>query len=295
MSDSQREVLVLVELMGLSTKEAAEALGTSLRTCQRVLAQARELFDRILAELTIEGLQAIASHVQRLGGDAGFQAWLRGQFADNAPYDQIVKGVLTATSREGKQVERWITTKFMNAVKRSPEAPHSRRPSDPDVAPARRDVPLRMDAAEFRRAGHLLVKCVPYVDTGRTIQYGTLVSELTLIGELHEVYDAPIAGSGTERAVTLIQAWASQRGVNPLVPGVGVGTVLGTAARKELRDMLLRRFGRNLTTLGPFLAGAAVASFLNRRATKGVGERIRDDLRGGRRANGGAGPGPITS
>lgn len=55
MSDAQREVIVLVELMGLSTKEAAEALGTSHRTCQRVLAQARELFDRFLAELTIEG------------------------------------------------------------------------------------------------------------------------------------------------------------------------------------------------------------------------------------------------
>nr|MDT0657000.1 hypothetical protein [Micromonospora sp. DSM 115978] len=103
--------------------------------------------------------------------------------------------------------------------------------------------------------------------------------ELKLIGELHEAYGEPVAGTGTQRAVTLIQAWASQRGVNPLVPGVGVGTVLGTAARKELRDMLLRRFGRNLTTLGPFLAGAAVASYLNRRATRGVGERIRDDLR----------------
>jgi hypothetical protein len=106
--------------------------------------------------------------------------------------------------------------------------------------------------------------------------------ELKLIGELHETYGVPVAGSGTERAVRLIQAWASQRRVNPLVPGVGVGTVLGAAARKELRDMLLRRFGRNLTTLGPFLTGAAVASFLNRRATKGVGERIRDDLKGGR-------------
>ncbi|MDG4829784.1 hypothetical protein O7627_10770 [Solwaraspora sp. WMMD1047] len=111
--------------------------------------------------------------------------------------------------------------------------------------------------------------------------------ELKLIGELHETYGAPVAGTGTQRAVSLIQSWASQRGVNPLVPGVGVGTVLGTAARKELRDMLLRRFGRNLTTLGPFLAGAAVASYLNRRATRGVGERIRDDLRGQRPALGG--------
>jgi uncharacterized protein (DUF697 family) len=103
--------------------------------------------------------------------------------------------------------------------------------------------------------------------------------ELKLVGELHEVYGQPIPGSGTQRAGTMIQAWASQRGVNPLVPGVGVGAVLGTAARKELRDTLLRRFGRNLTTLGPLLTGAAVASYLNRRATKALGERLRVDLR----------------
>ncbi|MEV1287054.1 hypothetical protein [Micromonospora sp. NPDC049679] len=117
--------------------------------------------------------------------------------------------------------------------------------------------------------------------------------ELKLIGELHEVYGVPVPGAGAQRAVPLLQSWASQRGVNPMLPGVGVGAVLGTTARKELRDMLLRRFGRNLTTLGPFLTGAAVASYLNRRATRGLGDRIRDDLRtqrtaiGGRRPRGG--------
>ena len=76
-----------------------------------------------------------------------------------------------------------------------------------------------------------------------------------------------------------MQSWAEQRGVNPMVPGVGVAAVLGTAARKELRDRLLRRFGRNLTTLGPLLTGAAVAGYLNRRATLSVGEQVREDLR----------------
>jgi hypothetical protein len=42
---------------------------------------------------------------------------------------------------------------------------------------------------------------------------------------------------------------------------------------------LLRRFGRNLTTLGPLLTGAAVASYLNRRATRSLGDKIRKDLR----------------
>ncbi|WP_422738951.1 hypothetical protein ACN263_06720 [Micromonospora sp. WMMD729] len=103
--------------------------------------------------------------------------------------------------------------------------------------------------------------------------------ELKLIGELHEIHGVSLPGAGGQRAVALVHSWATQRGVNPMVPGVGVGAVLGTAARKEMRDMLLRRFGRNLTTLGPFLTGAAVASFLNRRATRQMADQLQADLR----------------
>ncbi|WBB81776.1 hypothetical protein O7606_10670 [Micromonospora sp. WMMD882] len=113
--------------------------------------------------------------------------------------------------------------------------------------------------------------------------------ELKLIGELHEVYGVPLPAGGTQRTVALVQSWASQRGINPMAPGVGVAAVLGTAARKELRDTLLKRFGRNLTTLGPFLTGAAVASYLNRRATRTLGDQLRADLRK-HRAVGQAGP-----
>jgi uncharacterized protein (DUF697 family) len=103
--------------------------------------------------------------------------------------------------------------------------------------------------------------------------------EIKLVGELHEVYGQPITGNAAERATALAHAWSGQRGVNPLVPGVGIATVLGTAARKELQGTLLRRFGRNLTTLGPMLTGAAVASYLNRRATRALGEQVAKDLR----------------
>ncbi|MER5454267.1 hypothetical protein ABT008_05760 [Micromonospora sp. NPDC002389] len=116
--------------------------------------------------------------------------------------------------------------------------------------------------------------------------------ELKLTGELHEIYGAPLPSGGTERTVALVQAWANRRGVNPMMPGVGVGAVLGTAARHELRDTLLKRFGRNLTTLGPFLTGAAVASFLNRRATRALADELRTDLRKQRRALPGGPPGP---
>ncbi|RKN49631.1 hypothetical protein D7223_06475 [Micromonospora endolithica] len=103
--------------------------------------------------------------------------------------------------------------------------------------------------------------------------------ELKLVGELHEVYGVPLPTGATARSVALVQSWATQRGVNPMMPGVGVSAVLGTAARKELRETLLKRFGRNLTTLGPFLTGAAVASYLNRRATRTMSDQLRSDLR----------------
>src|SRR5688572_31353439 len=102
--------------------------------------------------------------------------------------------------------------------------------------------------------------------------------EMKLIGELHEVYRRPIPGTGAQRAVALMQAWAHQRGVNPLAPGRGIAAALSTAARKELRDRLLKRLGRNVTSLGPLLTGAAVAGFLNRRATQSLGDQIRKDL-----------------
>ncbi len=102
--------------------------------------------------------------------------------------------------------------------------------------------------------------------------------EMKLIGELHEVYRRPVPGTGTQRAGELVQAWAHQRGVNPLAPGRGIATALGVAARKELRERLLKRLGRNLTTLGPLLTGAAVAGFLNRKATQSLGDKIRKDL-----------------
>ncbi|HEY7222854.1 MAG TPA: hypothetical protein VH561_04460 [Micromonosporaceae bacterium] len=102
--------------------------------------------------------------------------------------------------------------------------------------------------------------------------------ELKLIGELQELYGQPVAGGTVQRSLSLLQAWAGRRGVNLLVPGRSVAAVLSTAARHELRDRLVRRFGRNLTTLGPLLTGAAIAAFLNRRATVKLAEEVRRDL-----------------
>jgi hypothetical protein len=96
------------------------------------------------------------------------------------------------------------------------------------------------------------------------------------------VYGQPVPGNGAQRAIALLQSWANRRGVNPLAPGRGITAALSTAARKELRDRLIKRLGRNLTTLGPMLTGAAVAGYLNRRSTQALGSDIRADLRGHR-------------
>jgi hypothetical protein len=118
---------------------------------------------------------------------------------------------------------------------------------------------------------------VPVLLAAETV--AVVAVELKLIGELHEVYGQPIRGNTGERASALLHAWSGQRGVNPLLPGVGIASILGTASRRELQNTLLRRFGRNLTALGPFLTGAAVASYLNRRATRNLGEKVQKDLR----------------
>jgi hypothetical protein len=110
---------------------------------------------------------------------------------------------------------------------------------------------------------------------------GVIAVEVKLIAELHEVYGVPVRGGTTEKGAQLLGAWAQRRGVNLslLNPGGGLTSVLGAGLRKQLRDRLLKRMGRNLTTIGPLLTGAAIAGELNRRATRSLGEAVRDDLR----------------
>ncbi|RMI40841.1 hypothetical protein EBO15_25135 [Actinomadura harenae] len=102
--------------------------------------------------------------------------------------------------------------------------------------------------------------------------------EVKMIGELHEVYDVRVQGSGTLRAAAFTTAWARQRGLNPLEGGSLTGA-LGAASKAALRKRLLRTLGRSLTTMGPFLTGAAAGAALNRTATRKLAASVRDDLR----------------
>lgn len=108
--------------------------------------------------------------------------------------------------------------------------------------------------------------------------------ELKLLAELHEVYGRPIAGPPGSRGAALLRAWAERRGVRPadlLVEG-GLARQLGRTSRDELlkvvRKRLVRRFGRNLSTLAPLLVGAVAGAEVNRRATRALGEAVVRDL-----------------
>ena len=102
--------------------------------------------------------------------------------------------------------------------------------------------------------------------------------EMKLVGELHALRDIRISGLAVARA------WAEGRGVKPteLAGPDGLAGMLGRGARSEVtrlvRRRLLRRLGRNLSTLAPLFAGAAAGAVLNRRATMALGRSVNNDL-----------------
>jgi hypothetical protein len=57
--------------------------------------------------------------------------WLRVRVAANEPYDRIVRGVLCATSREGRQVEPWVRgeAEMDRAMRQGFDAPYAARPT----------------------------------------------------------------------------------------------------------------------------------------------------------------------
>jgi hypothetical protein len=104
--------------------------------------------------------------------------------------------------------------------------------------------------------------------------------EIKLVAELHELYGQGAPGGLGQRGSAYLMSWVRQRAVDPTAGGSGLAAVLGHAAKRELRTRLLRRLGRSTTSLAPFLAGAVAGAEVNRRATRGVGDKIAAELRG---------------
>ncbi|HZN13497.1 MAG TPA: hypothetical protein VFB78_04460 [Acidimicrobiales bacterium] len=108
--------------------------------------------------------------------------------------------------------------------------------------------------------------------------------EMKLVAELHEAFEQPVTGTPSDRASAIVKAWAERRGVTPstLMRRGGVTDTLGRGARNEVvrlvRRRLVRRLGRNLSTLAPLLIGAAAGAEVNRRATRDLAEAVTRDL-----------------
>ncbi|MFI2424277.1 hypothetical protein ACH5A7_09240 [Streptomyces sp. NPDC018955] len=108
---------------------------------------------------------------------------------------------------------------------------------------------------------------------------GVAAIELKLIAELHEVYGVRPAGTLAQRTTVYLRSWSEERGIEATRPST-VSAALNSRMKRELRQRIMKRTVRNLPNLMPFLVGAAVGAAMNRRDTRKLAARVRDDLRG---------------
>lgn len=101
--------------------------------------------------------------------------------------------------------------------------------------------------------------------------------EVRLLAELHELYAAPVPIPPGERAMAYLIGWSQQRGIRPM--SASSPAALRQIALRRLRPRLLRRAGRNVTTMAPFFIGAVAGAEVNRRATRELGRSLLQDLR----------------
>lgn len=107
---------------------------------------------------------------------------------------------------------------------------------------------------------------------------GVASVEIKLIAELHEVYGLRPAGNFRQRGMACLMSWTEERGVDLTKPA-SLNIALGVQMRRELRQQIMKRTLRNLPNLAPFMIGASVGAFMNRRDTRKLAEKIRKDLR----------------
>ncbi|MFC5802690.1 hypothetical protein [Streptomyces formicae] len=107
---------------------------------------------------------------------------------------------------------------------------------------------------------------------------GVAAIELKLIAELHEVYGLRPPGNLTERGTAYLTSWSDERGIDVKKPAT-INAALGSHMKRELRQQIMKRTVRNMPTLMPFMVGAAVGAVMNRRDTRKLAKRIREDLR----------------
>lgn len=127
------------------------------------------------------------------------------------------------------------------------------------------------------RSGPALIAAIPIRVAAETLVVAMI--ELKLIGELHEVYGLPLAGTSSQRGTTALKLWASHRGIHISDAGGLVATLSQMArtptTRRAAAAMSGKAMGRKGLRLGAGVAGAVD----NRRSTVMLGDRVRAELR----------------
>ena len=188
---------------------------------------------------------------------------------------------------------RWLAEELIDAAPRIPvrdaavlRAHHPGR-SDAEIAEAlvrhasRTTAGIGAAAGAVASAEYLAppaLLAVPVQLAAETLAVAAV--EIKLVAELHELAGEAARGPLSDRAGAYLMSWVRQRAIEPVVAGTGLAAVLGHAAKRELRVRLLRRVGRNATSLAPLLAGAVAGAEVNRRATRALGEKLIAELRG---------------
>ncbi|MFC3574883.1 hypothetical protein ACFOZ0_16670 [Streptomyces yaanensis] len=107
---------------------------------------------------------------------------------------------------------------------------------------------------------------------------GVATIELKLIAELHEVYGVRPPGNLAQRSTAYLKSWSGERGIDVTRPST-IDAALGGQMKRELRQQIMKRIVRDLPNLMPFMVGAAVGAVMNRRDTRRLATRVRNDLR----------------
>jgi uncharacterized protein (DUF697 family) len=204
-------------------------------------------------------------------------------------------GALVASARTAGRASvlggRWLTDLLIDVAPRLPlrdlptlRAQHPGLP-DEDLAETLISGAAKATGAVGAAGGALaavefaappLLLTTPFQIVAETLLIAAI--EVKLIAELHEVYGAAVAGSAGQRAGAYLIAWTNRRAVDAAAAGP-LRLSLGPVAKAALRRRLVRRAGRNLSTMGPLMSGAVAGSVLNHRETRKLGDQIRADLR----------------
>jgi len=217
--------------------------------------------------------------------DGGRRPWRRGRFSSLTAAARRSAGSARRTAGGARGGANWLSGQVLAmapSIKvRSHDELLAQFPgrSPEDIADVLVDHAARATAAAGGAAG--LVAVLPVLPAfPAEIVAETLVVvgvEIKLIAELHEIYGVPAPGTGPQRMMAYVAAWAARRGV-AVIPG-GVMFAAGSPLGKLLRRRLAVRAGRSALSLGPLLTGAAAGAFLNSRETRRLGSHIRRDLR----------------